>query len=235
MTVHVNQAMIDWIAGDDRWEHSDITFSLNVDPGSFITEVIELFPFKFDPDVTFIPGTTVKGEFAAVLEGFELWDDLIPQTLTYSANDDDADITVNRVSNMPPYAGGLTYQTLHAIWPNDADVFLNGLTIQQGQYGFTSAIHEIGHALGLIHPGDYNASDGDPPDYAKDRMFDEDTVQFSIMSYFDASNYPGGGNWSAKRILTPMVYDILAIQQLYGKDTTTRKAIPLMASTPVPT
>ena len=79
--------------------------------------------------------------------------------------------------------------------------------------------------MGLSHPGTYDAADSTQPTYANSRTYDEDTGMFSIMSYFEPSDNPSYSdvNWSERAdIRTPMIYDILAIQQLYGVDTTTR-------------
>ena len=60
----------------------------------------------------------------------------------------------------------------------------HGSTIDS--YSFQTYVHEIGHALGLGHPGDYNASDGRPdPTYEADAKFLNDSWQASVMSYFN--------------------------------------------------
>lgn len=81
-----------------------------------------------------------------------------------------------------------------------------------GSYGFMTVLHEIGHAVGLKHPGNYNATGGgtDPPYLPSS----EDTYQYSLMSYHGESN-----NLSAS---TLMLYDIAALQYLYGANTSTR-------------
>lgn len=78
-------------------------------------------------------------------------------------------------------------------------------------YSFQTYLHEIGHALGLGHAGPYNGA----ADYGTDNIFQNDTTQMSVMSYFSlADSSSGAGNPS---IITPMIADLVAIHQLYGK------------------
>lgn len=80
-----------------------------------------------------------------------------------------------------------------------------------GGYGYYVFLHEIGHALGLGHGGNYNGN----ADYAFDSLWQNDTMMTTIMSYFDADddvhNQTNAG-WA----VTPMWADILAMQNLYG-------------------
>ncbi|MEQ9626046.1 matrixin family metalloprotease, partial [Coleofasciculus chthonoplastes] len=68
------------------------------------------------------------------------------------------------------------------------------------------ALHEIGHALGLKHPGNYN---GDKKGKSPFLSYSQDNNTNTIMSYNDVGGYAG----------TPMSYDIRAIQYLYGART----------------
>jgi Ca2+-binding RTX toxin-like protein len=95
-----------------------------------------------------------------------------------------------------------------------------------GAYSFYVYLHELGHALGLDHPGAYNAGPaGSPPiTYAANAEYYEDSRQYSLMSYFEASNtnanhIVGGTTCYA---FTPLLHDIAAIQRIYGINTTTR-------------
>lgn len=88
-----------------------------------------------------------------------------------------------------------------------------------GNYALTTAIHEIGHAIGLGHSGWYNAGQGNP-NYNNDGQWINDTRQYSLMSYWSASN--SGANHQGEYSSTPMLMDIYAVQTLYGADNSTR-------------
>lgn len=90
-----------------------------------------------------------------------------------------------------------------------------------GEYGYSILIHELGHALGLKHPfaGSPVLSAG------------QDSKQYSVMSYTDHAHNlfrrvtaESHGSYSFDYIYvepeTPMLYDIAAIQYLYGRNTT---------------
>ncbi len=80
-----------------------------------------------------------------------------------------------------------------------------------GDYYLQTYIHEIGHALGLGHGGNYNGS----ADFNRDAHYANDSWQMTVMSYFSQTENPyvtAGYTFLG----SAMMADIVAIQNLYG-------------------
>ena len=92
-----------------------------------------------------------------------------------------------------------------------------------GSYGWQTVIHEIGHALGLKHPGNYDAKGGSTPGPYLPAATDNN--RFSVMSYYsalDANKVPAFSNGYSTTGMSPstfMTYDIAALQYIYGANT----------------
>ncbi|SDT22309.1 serralysin [Pseudomonas asplenii] len=94
--------------------------------------------------------------------------------------------------------------------------------------------HEIGHNLGLSHPGDYNAGEeswfdwlwqvvsGD--DGYGGASYAEDSSGYSVMSYWNERNTGQDFTRDGSRAFSsgPLIDDIAAIQKLYGANLHTR-------------
>ena len=82
---------------------------------------------------------------------------------------------------------------------------------QVGTYAYQAYLHEIGHALGLGHSGNYNGSAG-----FHQARFPSDSWQATVMSYFDQDENPSVAATKAY-VISPMMADIHAVQALYGR------------------
>ncbi len=127
-----------------------------------------------------------------------------------------------------------------ASFPQGGDIWLNpsntGGTDTDwlvGSYNYEALMHEIGHALGLKHPGNYSGSETGPFFSSATGTAYLDNRLYTLMSYSDPSNdlfrtitYHADGSyqWQVYGInpQTPMVLDIAVIQYLYGANTSYR-------------
>ena len=183
------------------------------------------------------------------------WDDLIAVDFREVNGSGGADITLANTTTGPaqawayvPYdyaeiytaAFGPQYNAFHRydkfvgdVWIADPQINGSNAQLDPGFYGLQTLNHELGHSLGLSHPGNYNFSDDndgdgipDPITYDGDAFYFQDSHQYTIMSYFDS--YETGAqniDWNLMRFVypsTPMVDDVFVIQQKYGVETDTR-------------
>ncbi len=134
------------------------------------------------------------------------------------------DISFNEVSsganitfddNQPHAFAGLTWDSNTGIIITAEVNISTGWLAQFGttfdSYSYLTYVHEIGHALGLMHGGNYDGS----ATFSADAVYLNDSYQMTVMSYFDmtqntfieASNFLPAG---------PMIADIAAVHFLYG-------------------
>ena len=102
------------------------------------------------------------------------------------------------------------------VWVNDSDPSQSAQG--PGTWFRHLMLHEIGHTMGLSHPGVYNAGVGINITYDNNAQFLQDSGQYSVMSYFDATETGGPNRFSD----TLMLADVTALQLMYGANMTMR-------------
>jgi len=120
--------------------------------------------------------------------------------------------TIRFSNTLQSESSGYAYLPVNSGSSLDADIFIStdySTNVTRGTPAWNTLVHEIGHVLGLKHPGNYNAGEMTTSATLGNYLgVNQDTFYNTIMSYRDSAQ--GISNtWF-------MPYDMLALRYLYG-------------------
>ena len=193
-----------------EWLSNDITYAFTDD----FANDYEADYANYDSHASSYEPLNATQEDAARL-WYSMYEDVSNLEMTELTGESDRDATMRfGVSDEPG--------TAYAYYPNNfypegGDSWYNKLyynTPEMGNYAFATFGHELGHAFGLRH----GHETGGVADTALES--DRDSSEFSIMTYrsYVGADLNGYTNEYSGFPQTPMMYDVAAIQQMYGAD-----------------
>jgi Ca2+-binding RTX toxin-like protein len=201
---------VDALLFGSSWNTTALTFTFPQSP-SYYPASYEDYPGHIGTEPSgFQPVTPqMAAAFRQILSQISTFSGL---TFTETPPDSAADLTAARTGSSDVTTASGRFPT----YPNAGDIWFNTTnynTPTRGNYAWMTEIHEIGHTLGLKHA--HSATHGLTYQALSP---DRDSMEFSVMTYRSYLGGPTTGytNETFGFAQTMMMYDIAALQQMYG-------------------
>lgn len=236
MMSRLPEYVIDALDSGNYWDKDTITYSIPVNSSTW-----SYSEYSTHEEYA-VFNTTQSEQFRKAITA---WDELIAVDLIeVSEPSYQGDIRVAFSSQESGASGWASYPSNSA---RAGDVWINSKykasLFEEGSWIYKTLLHEIGHALGLSHP--FSAENFSPNNNTDKTTFfidddgrhhylpeAEENRLYSLMSYTKAPrtelvnfDYKPKSDMNFSTLFrpeTPMLYDIAAIQHIYGVDNTTR-------------
>lgn len=199
---------IDALIANRRWASRNVTFSFT---SNFLNDYEPGYPNSGVHNATFSPLNATQR--AVTRDWMAMYESVSGLNMIELSGANDRHATIRMAESGHP---GTAYAYLPGGSVQAGDIFFNRTSYNSpriGNYAFHTFGHEIGHALGLEHGHEA----GGVSNVAMNA--NRDSMEFSIMTYRSYEGDPLSGGYSNESwgyAQSLMMYDIRAIQQMYG-------------------
>ncbi len=124
------------------------------------------------------------------------------------------------LAEFPFIDAGTGFSNENTITAVDMRVSSDAALLQPGQVGYFTLLHEVGHGLGLAHPDTLTGAGGsqDGTVLPDSQITNDASVMMSLFPTFRAGDFT---EFNSPQ--TPMIFDIAALQYIYGANTNTNR------------
>jgi serralysin len=205
----IGNSYIDGVLAGTKWAGNSLTFSFPTDPSFYGSA------YGYGENTTGFEAFTATQQ-AAVRSILANYSSVINFTFTEIAETSSQHADLRYAESDKPSTAWAYYPSAAATggdaWFNRSTNWYNYPV--QGNYAWLTMLHETGHAMGLKHPQDVLGSFGIMP-------ADRDSLEYTVMSYRSYLGAPTTGYTNESYPQTLMMYDIAALQIMYGANYST--------------